>query len=852
MRIEATSLWSIPQDEVLASLASSPAGLGQAEARARLRSQAKKRLGAHERRSSLALLAAQFTSPIIALLVIAAAVSFGLGGRGDAAIILSIIVASALLGYWQEHKASDTVARLLAIVRTKALVVRDGSSGEVFLEEIVPGDVVLLAAGDAVPGDARLLESKDLFVGEAELTGETFPAEKQVGTLAEDTPLARRSNMLFLGTHVASGSARAVVLRVGRDTELGKISARLQHAPPETEFERGVRRFGLMLLEVTVLLVAFAFAANVWLGHPVLEGLLFSLALAVGMTPQLLPAIISVNLSHGARRMAELDVIVKRLSSIENFGSMNVLCCDKTGTLTEGVVRIHGACDAEGAPSQRALHFARINAECETGFHNPIDDAIRRAGAAEKLEYTKIDEVPYDFVRKRLSVLVSEGGRRTLITKGAVPNILEVCSHVAACGGAGASDPWCERTRRAVELLREGFAKQGLRALGIAVKDLGDVERISSADEHQMTFVGFLTVFDPPKSDAADTLRELAHSGVRLKMVTGDSTGVAAYVAQAVGLRSSSVLTGTMLRKMSDEALVRRARDVDVFAEVEPNQKERIILALRKSGNVVGYVGDGINDASALHAADVGISVNGAADVAREAADIILLEKNLSVLVDGVREGRVTFANTQKYVFMATSANFGNMFSMAGASLFMPFLPLLPKQILLTNPLTDLPEMAIASDRVDPDWTERPRRWDMRFIRTFMLVFGALSSVFDYLTFGLLLFVLKADEADFRTGWFVESVLSASLIVLVIRSHRPLFTSRPGRWLVATTIAVAIGTLILPYTPLASLFGLQPLTFRFLAALSGLLALYALAAEALKHWFHRHYGDDAKPRSPAA
>ena len=589
-------------------------------------------------------------------------------------------------------------------------------------------------------------------------------------------------------------------------------------------------------MEVTLVLVIAIFAINVYLTRPVLDSFLFSLALAVGLTPQLLPAIISINLAHGAKRMAEGKVIVKRLASIENFGSMNVICSDKTGTLTEGSVRLQSALDVTGAASEKVLLDAYLNAFYETGFTNPIDEAIRTHRQFDLSGYRKADEIPYDFLRKRLSILVAHGDTHLMITKGALQNVLAVCS--AAETGAG--------TRVDIAVVRdriqqhfEEFSSKGFRTLGVAYKNMGSASLMSKVDEAGMTFLGFLVLFDPPKPNIIETIASLKNLGVALKIITGDNHLVAANVSQQMGLSSTKILTGPDLRQMSDGALLKHLADVDVFAEIEPNQKERIILALKKAGNVVGYMGDGINDASALHAADVGISVESAVDVAKGVADIVLLEKDLGVLVQGVREGRTTFANTLKYVFMATSANFGNMFSMAGVSLFLPFLPLLPKQILLTNLMTDFPEMTIATDRVDAEMVDHPRRWDIKAIRKFMITFGLVSSVFDYLTFGTLLLILHATQDQFRTGWFLESVISASLIVLVIRSRKPFFKSRPSKYLLMATLLTVIVTMVVPFTPLGEIFGFSRLPISFLLLIVIIVMLYLIAAEMVKTVFYK-------------
>jgi P-type Mg2+ transporter len=729
-----------------------------------------------------------------------------------------------------------------------ALVVRDGKDVQIAVEDVVPGDIVRLTAGDLVPGDCLIIESLQLFADEATLTGETYPVEKQTAVLPKDTPPAKRINTLFMGTHAVSGSATAVVVGTAKQTEFGKISESLRMKPAETEFEHGIRRFGYFLMEVTLVLVLLILAINVYLHRPVLDSFLFSMALAVGLTPQLLPAIISINLAHGARRMAAEKVIVKRLAAIENLGSMNVLCSDKTGTLTEGKVRLHAVLDTNGGESARVLFHAYLNARFETGFHNPIDAAIRDYRELDVGGYERLAEVPYDFLRKRLSILAGKNDRRLMITKGPLINVLEVCSSaerpVAETGNTGTAD--AEPPSVAIGTVRADFearfaalSQDGYRVLGIARRELPGANTITREDESGMTFMGFLVFFDPPKQGIVDTLRGLENVGVTVKMITGDNPLVAASVAKQVGLPEARVITGSELHKLSDEALRAQVSTIDVFAEIEPNQKERIILALRKAGHVVGYIGDGINDASALHAADVGISVNTAADVAKEAADFVLLEKDLAVLGRGVAEGRRTFANTLKYVFMATSANFGNMFSMAGASLFLSFLPLLPKQVLLTNLLTDFPEMTIASDNVDPEMLAIPRRWDIHFIMNFMLVFGVLSSVFDYATFGVLLLVLHAGPGEFRTGWFIESVSSAALVVLVIRTRRPFFRSAPNwRLLVATGLVVA-AVIAIPFTPLRAPLGLSTISLVYFAALAGILVVYGFSAEVAKWLFYR-------------
>jgi Mg2+-importing ATPase len=830
------AFWALPPNTVAIQLETTLDGLTGIEAEKRLRAYGYNTLKQKKRNDTLTLLLAQFKSPIIIILLFAIGISFVLHDATDALIILAIVLISGLLGFWQERGAVKAVQGLLSIVQVKATVLRDGNIKDIPVEEVVPGDIIILNAGDIIPGDGLILGSNDLFVDEATLTGETYPVDKEVGTVDEAASLSHRTNTLFMGTHVVSGSGKALIVHTGRNTEFGKISEQLKFRPPETEFERGVSRFGYLLLEVTLVLIMAIFAINVYFHRPVMESFLFSLALAVGLTPQLLPAIISINLAHGAKRMADNKVIVKRLASIENFGSMNVLCADKTGTLTEGLVQLNSVLDTEGKQSEKALLYAYINASYETGFTNPLDEAIRRYRQFDLTRVSKLDEVPYDFIRKRLSILVSKDDTRLLITKGALANVLAVCSSVEIPGGQTIE---ISQVQEKINLQFRDLSSKGFRTLGLAYKDMRSQSSMKKDDEAGMTFLGFLIFFDPLKEGIIEVIKTLKELGVTLKVITGDSELVAANVAERMSFPNRSILNGSSIREMSDEALMKRVNNVDIFAEIEPNQKERIILALRKSGNVVGYMGDGINDASALHAADVGISVNSAVDVAKEVADIVLLEKDLRVLANGIMEGRKTFANTLKYVFMATSANFGNMFSMAGASLFLSFLPLLPKQILLTNLLTDFPEMTIATDSVDKEMLSQPRRWNIKFIRNFMLVFGLISSVFDYMTFGVLLLILHASVAEFRTGWFIESVISASMIVLVIRTRGPFLKSKPGKALLTATLLVAVVTILFPYTPLGTLFGFAPIPILYLLTLLLIVVLYIISAEVAKKIFYR-------------
>ncbi len=860
--VDLNRYWNQPVESLLAALRSSPTGLSAAEAGTRLAHLGPNSLETRKRAAWPGLFLGQFNSPIILILLFATVVSAVLQDWADAIIILAIILGSAILSFVQEYSASNAAEKLRAQIRIKATVVRDGQPQAIPAEEVVSGDVVLLSAGSLIPADGVLLEAKDFFVSQATLTGETFPVEKQVGDAPAGAGLVERTNCVFMGTSVRSGAARAVVVQTGKATAFGQIAARLQLRPPETEFERGIRRLGYLLSEVTFLLVFAVFAANVFFHKPVVDSLLFSLALAVGLTPQLLPAIININLARGSQRMAASGVIVRRLASIENFGSMDVLCTDKTGTLTEGVVRLDGALDVQGQPAEQVFRYAYLNAHFQTGLVNPLDEAISAQAQPDIAGIVKLDEIPYDFVRKRLGIVickgeaplptseaaphqagspapVDEGTCPLLITKGALESVLAACTQVL---DAGQTLPLDAARRGQIEARYTAWSGQGYRVLGVAVKAVVRQLRYTRDDEQGMAFAGFLLFLDPPKPGVQATVADLAALGVQLKIITGDNRLVAQHTAEAIGLPVTGLLTGAELAALRDEALWQVADRANLFCEVDPNQKERIILALKKMGRVVGYMGDGINDAPALHAADVGISVDTAVDVAKEAADFVLLKQDLAVLHQGIVQGRTTFANTLKYVFMATSANFGNMFSVAGASFFLPFLPMLPKQILLINFLTDLPEMTIAGDNVDAVFVQRPRRWDIGFIRRFMLIFGPLSSLFDYITFGALLWLLRANpgrEALFRTGWFVESVLSAALVVFALRTRLPLGRSRPSRAMLAVTAGVALAVLALPYSPLAGLLGFQPLSPVFLAVIALIVAAYLGLAELVKRYFYR-------------
>jgi Mg2+-importing ATPase len=831
--------WSQPAETLLPALGTDADGLSQREARSRLKRFGANALDTSQAATAFGLFISQFKSPLVLILIVASLISMIAAEWIDAGVVLAIVFGSTLLGFAQEYIAGNAIEKLRSRVRIHSTVLRDGQPHTVPSSRVVRGDVVLLSAGSLIPADGIVLDARDCFVNQAVLTGETFPVEKKPGVVAATASLAERSNCVFMGTSVSSGTARVLIVETGRASVFGQIAGKLALRPAMTEFERGIQRFGYLLTRIMLVMVVVVLAINIFRAKPPIDSLLFALALAVGLTPELLPAIVSITLSHGAKRMAKLGVIVRRLNSIENLGSMDVLCTDKTGTLTVGVVALDAAVDTNGNASTGVMRLAAINAQFQSGLANPLDEAVLDAAqkAGVDLGAThKIDEIPYDFVRKCLSVVVADaGGGRTLITKGAFDRILAICTTV----GDDAA-PLDDTLRTQLERRFEAWSNQCYRVLGVASRAVAARSGpYARADEQALNFAGFLLFMDPPKADVHQTLADLAERGVQLKIITGDNRKVARHVAEAVNLTVTGLMTGHELNDMGDEALMHAARQTNVFAEVDPNQKERIILALQKTGHVVGYMGDGINDALALHAADVGISVDTAVDVAKDAADFVLLRKDLGILRLGIDEGRMTFANTLKYILTTISANFGNMFSMAVASVFLPFLPLLASQILLNNFLSDIPAAAIAGDRVDREMVARPRRWDTVFIRNYMVVFGLLSSVFDLLTFAALLWLFQAAPAEFRTGWFVESLMTELVIALVVRTRGPFYRSRPGNLLLGSTLVVIAIALVLPYLPFSSIFGFVPLPAPLLLGMIGLTLAYVFAVELAKKWFYK-------------
>lgn len=856
-----------------------PGGLSQAEAEARLRRYGPNVFCERQERSLLVQYLSRFRNPLVLILLAASAVSAFTGEVVNFLIIACIVLLSVTLDFVQEYRASAAAEKLRQSVSVRAVVLRDGQSREVAVSEVVPGDIVLLAAGDLIPADGLVLTARDFFVKQALLTGEAYPVEKRPGVASAPAPAAPpvaasaaaapapasgpvaaplaaaggggdlqdAGNAVFMGTSVISGSARVRVLRTGAETAIGEIADSVSRPSAPTAFELGTRRFGMLIMRLTVLLVMFVLLVNAFFHKPWLESFLFAVALAVGLTPELLPMVVSVTLSRGALRMAKKEMIVKRLSAIQDLGSMDVLCTDKTGTLTEAKIRLERHVDAAGRPSDRVLELAYFNSYFETGLKSPLDEAILAHGQIGIGAWTKIDEVPFDFERRRVSVLIDDGTRRWLVVKGAPDEIVGLCAHYEA-REAGAEEkedaapqrPLDDAARVAIHAQYAGLESEGFRALGIAWREVPrDHPHAVVDDESELVLAGFAAFLDPPKASAGAALEGLRQLGVAIKIVTGDSELVTRHLCAELKIPVSGLLTGKEIAQLDDHALRARVGKANLFCRVNPAQKNRVIQALRARGHVVGYLGDGINDAPSLHSADIGLSVDSAVDVAKEAADMILLKPDLHVLQDGVVEGRRTFGNITKYIMMGTSSNFGNMFSMAGAALFLPFLPMLPTQILLNNILYDVSEIPIPLDEVDADEVRRPRVLDLDFIRNFMLVIGPISSLFDFLTFYVLLAVLHADERLFQTGWFVESLCTQVLVIFIIRTRGNPLKSRAHPLLTAASLAVVGIAVALPLTPLGAHFGFVPPPARFYLILGGMVLIYLFVVEGAKQAFYR-------------
>jgi P-type Mg2+ transporter len=844
----------LPTDELLTRLKTSTEGLTSEDAAERLETYGRNELAREHKHSAIKEFLLHFKSPLVIILLIAGSISGFLGEVANTAIILTIIFVSVILDYYQESKAEKAAQLLKQKVTSTATVLRDGTKQEIKLPEIVPGDVIYLSAGDISPADVRVISGKDLFINQSSLTGESFPVEKTPGGITGKTgALIDWSNYCFMGTSVVSGTASAVVVKTGGATEYGKIAKKLTEKAPETEFERGIKGFGFLIMQITFLLVIFVFLI-ISLRNPtdigVVQALLFSVALAVGLTPELLPMIITINLSRGAMAMSKKGVIVKRLSSIENFGSMNVLCTDKTGTLTENKIKLILNIDMNGKEDDKVLLYSFLNSNFQTGLRSPLDEAILKHKEIDTSECLKIDEVPFDFVRRRVSVVVERKRQRFFIAKGAPEEILKVCSYYEL--GKIISDI-NDETKKIIEQKYHDLSADGLRVLSVCYKRLKEEKAVYSInDEKDMVFLGFVAFLDPPKETAKESLKLLIKAGIELKILTGDNELVTRKVCDELGFEVKGVVLGNDIGNMTDETLVAAVEEANVFCRVNPAQKDRIITLLKKNGHVVGYMGDGINDAPSLKTSDVGISVDNAVDVARESADIILSKNDLTVLAEGVLEGRKTFGNTMKYIQLGVSSNFGNMFSVAGAAIFLPFLPMLPVQILLNNLLYDFSQSTITTDKVDDEYVERPKRWDIGFIRRFMVSLGPVSSIFDFLTFFTMLLVFipiipvallsnpEYPQQLFQTAWFIESLCSQILVVFVIRTRRsPFWKSKPSKYLVISSVVIVAFALVLPLTPLGAIFGFVSPPPLFYGLLALLLGAYLMVAELVKRWFYK-------------
>ena len=827
--LTAASVAAATSDQVLSWLGSRADGLSSAEAVERLTRYGPNSLRTH-RVSVWAVLRRQLNNAVLALLAATATISFFLGDSTQALIIGVILLVSIGLGFVNEYRAERATAALHSRVRHEAVVRRDGHGVRIDVNQLVPGDVIELSLGQLVPADVRLIAVNGLECNESILTGESVGAEKSSLPVPADASLADSADLAFMGTVVSAGSATAVVYATGLDAQFGQIAARLGERHPETDFQRGLRRFSYLLLWVALTLTVMILVANLFLRRPVIEAVLFALAIAVGITPQLLPAVVSTSLATGSRRLAARKVLVKRLVCIEDLGDIDVLITDKTGTLTEGRLTLVQAVDPAGADSAGVLRAGLLATDVDPAVGgtsaNPLDAALWESPGVSGVDLTgvrRVAELPFDHTRRASSTLMDDAGRRMLIVKGAPEQVLEHC--------VGVPDA-AHRT------LDDLFA-DGRRVVAVASRDAAGLTGITAADEAALRLDGFLVFADPPKQAARESLARLAELGIEVKVATGDNPQVAEKVCAEMGLASKGTLTGAQMAKLDPRALEAAAQNSTVFARVSPEQKARLISVLRRTGRSIGFLGDGVNDALALHSADVGISVDTATDVAKDAADVVLLEKDLGVLAGGVAEGRRIFANTVKYVLMGTSSNFGNMFSAAAASAVLPFLPMLPGQILLNNLLYDTSQLAIPTDRVDAEQLHAPSHWNIAFIRRFMLTFGPVSSLFDFLTFGLMLGVLHTGPPEFRTGWFVESLATQTLIIFAIRTRRvPFLRSRPSTTLVLATVGVIAVGIALTISPLADQLGFTPLPWQFFTALAILTVIYLVLVEVTKMVFY--------------
>jgi Mg2+-importing ATPase len=823
-------------DKLFADLQSKESGLDQNEAIRRIEAFGHNEISRGKKISPLVKLLSHFKDPLIIILLFAALISELVNQPKNAIIIFSMVILSVVMNFYQEHRSSKAAEKLMEKLAITAMVVRSGVKAELPVKNIVPGDIVLLSAGDIVPADARMIRSDDFFVNESALTGESFPVEKTYLETASE-----KEKVVFAGTVVVSGYATILIVRTGLHTEYGSIASKIEAPQEINAFEVGIKDFGLLIVKAAIFIVLTILVINIIQGREVIDSLLFSIAVAVGLTPELLPVVMSVNMSKGSIKMAKKGAIVKRLNAIPDFGSMDVLCTDKTGTLTEDRITVVKYVDIYGVTSEHVLRHAYINGYFETGIKSPLEEATLAFKHIDVSGVVKIDEIPYDFFRKRLSVVVEEFGARLMITKGAPEEIIKISTcYLDGKECKRLNDPISEKIKK----LYDELSGQGFRVLGVAEKVVPVDEKkvYPKSEEKEMSFCGFVAYYDPPKQSAKDTLKFMKHHGIEVKIVTGDSPLVTKKVCEELNFEIKGILMGEDIDKLDDQALTVKANSINIFARFSPNQKDRVIAALRRGGHVVGYLGDGINDAPSMKTADVGISVSNAVDVAKETADVILMHKSLKELIDGVLEGRKTFGNTMKYLMMGISSNFGNMFSMIAATLMLPFFPMLPVQILFNNFLYDFSQMTIPTDHTDSEYLRKPKHWNTRFIKYFMLVFGPISSIFDITTFVLLYYVFHLNEGMFQTGWFLESLATQVLVIFVIRTKLvPFFRSRPSIYLASAALGAVFVGLIFAVTPLGQYFGFSPLPIKIVGVIFLLVGIYLGMVEGAKIFFYKKF-----------
>ena len=819
-------------------------GLTTAEAEERIEKYGYNEPAKRKKRTALVQFFSKFLNPLVIVLIVIGVFSITLGDDTIGGIFVSaMVLLSVLLSFFQEYRSGKEADKLREMVRVTATVFRDGLQKEIKIREIVPGDVIYLSAGDIIPADLRIFSCKDLFINQSSLTGESFPVEKFPDpVLLKSASDSELSNIAFMGSSVISGSALGLAVTTGPNTKFGEISKRLVNANEETGFERGIKKFTWLMIRLMIVLVIAIFAINAILKGDMIEAFLFALAVAVGLTPEMLPMLVAVNLSQGSIRMSRQKVIVKRLNAIQNFGAMDILCTDKTGTLTMDDVVLEKHCDVVRRESEDVLRFAYFNSFFQTGLKNLLDSAILKHTEVPTDDCKKIDEIPFDFERRVMSVVVEMDGKRRIIVKGAPEEIF------ARCDRFEVDDEIIEIENLVLPDLKDEFdslSADGFRVLAIAYKDVEDKPAYSKEDEKDLILKGYVAFLDPPKPSTKETINALNRSGIQVMVLTGDNELVTKKICSEVGLEIKGLAVGGDIEKLNDADLQELVKHTNIFARLNPLQKERIIKTLHSNNHIVGYLGDGINDAPALKAADVGISVNNAMDIAKESADIILLEKDLLVLENGVIEGRKTFGNIVKYIKMGASSNFGNMFSMTGASIFLPFLPMTPIQILLNNFLYDISQTAIPTDKVDPDYLEKPRPWNVDYIRKFVTMIGPISSIFDFATFGVLYYIFHAQAALFHTGWFLESLITQTLVIHIIRTNkRPFIESRPSKFLVMMSLFIVAVGIILPYSPIAAALGfVTPPTILYLY-IAIIVLIYLLMVQFVKKWFVRKYGSE--------